>query len=367
MAPSGADVAAWLTQQRVFISSVITGTGDLRAAVAEAVEGAGAEAVWFERFGGRDDDPEDAYLAEVAQSSIYVGILGERYGRPLRSGYSATHAEYDEARRRGLRVSLWVSAGDHDGRQTDFINEVAVFHTYGTYAEAASLAAAVTRRLTQLASEDLSPWAKLGHVVFRASRVRIAGDRIEVEATTRDEDVLAGLVQMGEPRYRSTEPLFFTHDFTCVPAQVMDITVETRAGNARSLEIVLARGRGSNNFGLVDVAVEGRSPEDLTELALRVSLFGETNPLGTMGFMATLPHPFEQLVPHRLSEEVIGAVIRVLLTESLVSSGRAERITSFRLGPVYKGQRRLAMSWLPRRRYTNVVPEERSIEGEVKQ
>lgn len=48
-----------------------------------AVERAGAQAVWFERFGGRDDDPEGAYLAEVGRCTVYVGILGERFGRPL--------------------------------------------------------------------------------------------------------------------------------------------------------------------------------------------------------------------------------------------------------------------------------------------
>ena len=70
----------------------------------------------FERFGGRDDDPEVAYLEQVGRCTTYIGILGERYGKPLRSGYAATHAEYDEAQLRGLRISMWVrrhmSAGD---------------------------------------------------------------------------------------------------------------------------------------------------------------------------------------------------------------------------------------------------------------
>ena len=101
------------------------------------------------------------------------------------------------------------------------------------------------------------------------------------------------------------------------------------------------------------MAVEGRSPEDLTELALRVTLFGDNNPLGLMSFMANSPNPFDQVAPHRLAEEIVGGVVRVLLTETLVSSGRAERIKSFRLGPAHRGRRRLAMSWLPRQRYTS--------------
>jgi hypothetical protein len=365
VAPPRADAAAWLADQHVFISSVIQGMGDERAAVAKAIESAGAHAVWFERFGGRDDDPEAAYLAEVDRCSIYVGLLGERYGKPLPSGYSATHAEYDEAQERGLRMSMWVSSTEHDGRQTDFINEVAAFHTYGSYADAAILSDGVTRRLMDLAAEDLSPWAKLGSVVFRAARVRATGTRIVVEVTTRDNEVSAGLLRLQDRGLRPVEPLHFTHDLTSTLVELVDVAIETTAGNTRRLEITLTPKVQLGGAVFADLAIEGRSPEDLTELGLRVALFGEENPLGRMGFTTNLPNPFDEIAGQRLSEEVVGPVIRVLLTEILVSSGRAERITSFRMGPMHKGRRRLAMSWIPRQRYANVMPKERQIEGEI--
>ena len=322
VAPDQADVAAWLADQRVFISSVIAGMRDERTTVAKAVESAGAQAVWFEEFGGRDDDPEGAYLAEVGRSSTYVGILGERYGRPLPSGYSATHAEYEEAQHRGLRTSIWVSTTEHDGRQTDFINEIAVFHVYGNYTDAASLAGGVTRRLAALAAEDLSPWAKLGSVVFRASRVRVAGRQIRVEATTRDDKVLAGLLRLRDLGLRRAEPLKFTHDITSTLVEVIDVAIETSAGNTRRLEITLTPRERSGGAGFAELAIEGYSPEDVTELALRTALFGENSPLGQMSFMASLPNPFDQIANHRLSEEIAGAVTRLLLTETLVSSGQ---------------------------------------------
>lgn len=56
-----------------------------RAAVAAAIRELGAEPIWFEGFGGRDADPEAAYLAEIRSSTIYVGILGGHYGRILPS------------------------------------------------------------------------------------------------------------------------------------------------------------------------------------------------------------------------------------------------------------------------------------------
>ncbi len=74
--PQQGDIDAWARGQTVFVSSVMGKDLDAtRAAVAEAVESFGSRASIFERFGGRDDDPEQAYIAEVAASTIYVGLL----------------------------------------------------------------------------------------------------------------------------------------------------------------------------------------------------------------------------------------------------------------------------------------------------
>ena len=86
--PSDA-IAAWAVDQRVFVSSVMGGTAEERRAVVGAVRDAGAEPVWFEEFGGRDDDAQAAYLSEVASSTVYVGVLGRTYGRLLASRRSA--------------------------------------------------------------------------------------------------------------------------------------------------------------------------------------------------------------------------------------------------------------------------------------
>ena len=99
-------VADWAAQQRVFVSSVIEGYSDRREAAVAAIEKIGATAVRFERFGGRDSDPNQAYLDEVRSSDIYVGLLGARYGRPLPSRFSATHEEYRDAEKQGLRLSV---------------------------------------------------------------------------------------------------------------------------------------------------------------------------------------------------------------------------------------------------------------------
>src|SRR5437899_1277198 len=60
--PPPEDVSAWAADQRVFISSVMAGMTDERVAAASAVAEIGAEPVMFETFGGRDADPEAAYV-----------------------------------------------------------------------------------------------------------------------------------------------------------------------------------------------------------------------------------------------------------------------------------------------------------------
>ena len=53
----------WAHGKRGFISSVMTELPAEREAAAAAVRAVGATPVMFELFGGRDADPEDAYLA----------------------------------------------------------------------------------------------------------------------------------------------------------------------------------------------------------------------------------------------------------------------------------------------------------------
>ena len=55
----------------------------------------------------------------------------------------------------------------------------------------------------------------------------------------------------------------------------------------------------------------------------------------------------------------------LLVTELLVCERGVDHITSFHLGPKRSGRRRLSLAWMPPKRYTNVEPVERSIDGET--
>src|SRR5713101_3206501 len=121
--PSAESVREWAREKRAFISSVMAELAAERQAAAAGVRAVGLRAVMFEDFGGRDADPEEAYLAEVEGSDIYIGILGRRYGKPMRSRYSATHVEYLHAEKHALRMAVWtLAAPDREGHEQSFLD-----------------------------------------------------------------------------------------------------------------------------------------------------------------------------------------------------------------------------------------------------
>ena len=114
----------------------------------------------------------------------------------------------------------------------------------------------------------------------------------------------------------------------------------------------------SNRDHLLDVVINGHTPDDMTDFALRAAMFHEQNPLAThhMGFTAKMSDPFQPLREARVPDEIVRALAEVMLVDELVGSGRAARVTTFRLGASVGGMRRLELSWEPPRRYTNVRP-----------
>lgn len=84
---------------KVFIRSVIGNLETIRAACADAVEILGPVAPKAEDFGTRAGSPQVACLAAVREADLVVLLLGARYGASQPLGLSATHEEYQEAKR----------------------------------------------------------------------------------------------------------------------------------------------------------------------------------------------------------------------------------------------------------------------------
>lgn len=360
-----AELRAWMSGQTVFVSSVLAGMTAERQAVCDTVEDLGGRVSMFEHLGGRDDDAETAYLAGVQSSDVYVGILGERYGTPAPSGYSATHAEYDEAVKSGLRISVWSTTAEMDGRQQDFLNEVRVFHTTGNYSNPDELSAGLNRRLTQLAAAEGSPWCKVGQVLFRARRHSDDGNRISIEATLRDDDVIAALESLRSDNWHHAQPSRITCAGRTDQVRIDSVVVETAAGRARRVRIEATKNQsGYGDIPFLDASFDGRSPADLTELAIRVALFGETNPLDHMAFTAEIDNPLIGIERLGMDDDSFAGVAETLLVETLVGSGRVGRISAMQIGPARSG-RPIRFEWLTPRRYPNDEPERRQIKGHL--
>jgi hypothetical protein len=360
--PEEPAIRDWAAEQRVFLSSVMDGYGDYREAAVAAIEAVGAEPVWFERFGGRDSDPNDAYLGEVRSSTIYLGLLGARYGRPLADRYSATHQEFLEAERSGLRTSMWAQRDvEREGPQQSFLEEVRAFAVTGTYSSTDELQAEIEQRLRALAAEELSPWVKLGGLVFRASEIHERSGSVHIRALVRDPDVARGL-RAFEDRFKRRATLLSFPDRT-VAAEVRSVATTTRAARAVLFELEL---KASPPSQPTRIAFNGTSWDELTKLAIAVSFFGETNPLGVMAGMLEMPSPFPALAQVGVSEESMRPIARLLVSETLVVERGIERLLHFQLGRPIAGRRRLRMSYQVPAAYSDQpAPAPFEVEGEI--
>ncbi len=82
--------------------------------------------------------------------------------------------------------------------------------------------------------------------------------------------------------------------------------------------------------------------------------------------MAEIADPFAALRAARVSDGITRPLAELMFADALVGSGRAARITEFRLRTSVRGIRRLVAGWQPPRRYSNERVTERRIDGEVR-
>lgn len=362
------EFASWAATRTIFLSSEMRELGELRRQVAASLRELGFTVMMFEDLGGRDEDAQLAYLEGVARSDIYLGLVADRYGKMQASGRSPTHDEYLEARARGKRISFWI-ASDGAGRQghaMDFVQEVQAFHTTGQFDDAGDLATRLIQRLAEIAADDQAPWVKLGAACFRASRIRDEGARLAVEAEVRDIAVARALEALRSDGFGHPAEVPVALADRAGQARVLAVVSETRTASIRDVEIAAevtwAEGRG----GSLDSGFNGLSPDELVETGLRAGLLGEPLPQqvsGTYDFMVDATDPLAELEGLRLSPAVEEAVGALLLSERLLGTGRASYIERFALGPAHLGRRRVELVYVEPRRYTNVTPAERRIEG----
>lgn len=365
--PSIDAIREWAVDKRAFISSVMAELGDDRRAAAAGIRAVGARPVMFEEFGGREADAEQAYLAEVESSDIYVGLLGKRYGKPLPNRFSATHAEYRAAEDHGLRIAVWTLATeDREGPQQSFLEEVRAFHVAPEFRSSSDLQPQVEERLKTIAAEDLAPWCKLGNIVFRATEVTDHGDELHVTGRVRNDEVAHALESLRGDQWSRGEHARFTWAGRSKYVRVQKVETTTTSARSKIIRLQLERVEDSRGHDM-EMTVGGLTADDQTEAALRTALFGEKNPLAHqhMEFFAEIPDPLQPLRIHPVSEEIIRPIVQLLLTEAIMGTRRATRIVDFKLGVPIRGARKCRLTWETPRRFSNDRRALRTISGDV--
>ena len=327
--PRDETVREWARDKRAFISSVMAELGEERAAAADGVRSVGARPVMFEEFGGRDADPLDAYLGEVETSQIYVGILGQRYGRPLPTRFSTTHTEFQHAEQQGLRMAVWaLDTQLREGPQQSFLDEIRAFHVVPAFRCPADLQRQVSERLHGIAAEDLAPLTKLSFIVFRASEVTHVGDKITVTARIQSDDVAHALESIAPDNFGAREEHRLTWAGRCRHVRVANVRSTTTTARSKLMYLQLEVVEGHRD-PLLEIAFNEQTPADLTDAALRIALFGEPNPLARqhMDFMAEMPDPLRPLRDADVPDEIVRPLTEVMIVDELVGSDRAARVT----------------------------------------
>lgn len=361
------ELRRWASSHTVFLSSVMGELAAERRALVAALQEAGFSVRWFEELGGRDEDAQRAYLAEVAAADIYVGLLGGDYGAMLPDGFSATHSEFLEARRRGKRISFWArdSQSDRSGHARNFLAEVRVFHVTGSFAGADDLPVRVLRRLTEMAADDIAPWVKLGELVIRAERIRDSGRELTLACRVRDGQLQQALDQLDPSRsWGHGEELAVTYSNRSGVGRVEGVEIDMRSAVTRDVTVRLAVDWSSGGETMA-AGTTGLSPEDLVEVGVRAGLLHEQLPerLGGLTFMVDATDPLVPLHGASVPEDSLQSIARLLLVERLVGAGKAASVDEFVLGPQAGGQRHLRVGWWEPRRYSNVEPRHRVVEG----
>ena len=115
---------------KLFISSVqqefATERRELVAYIRQdAVLGRFFDPFLFEELPAKDVSAEQAYLSEVADSDVYLGLLGEKYGNEYAKGVSPTEREYDKAtENHKYRIVLIKTAAQRHPKENAFISRV---------------------------------------------------------------------------------------------------------------------------------------------------------------------------------------------------------------------------------------------------
>lgn len=184
---------------KIFISSLIYGFGEQRAAAKRAVGTLRHESVMAEDFGAQPNSPQVACLQGLRESDLVVLVLGDSYGSvQAGSGLSATHEEYREARQTKPVLAFVQHGITPDAQQAEFIAEVQGWEGglfRGGFNDAADLQEGVIRALHDVTVATAVGAVDQDDLARRATALIPPENRNTVAAATLDVALAAGPTQ----------------------------------------------------------------------------------------------------------------------------------------------------------------------------
>lgn len=109
---------------KVFVSSVVSGFEQYRAAAKKAITLLGHTPVMCEDFGARPYSSQLACMTEVDQADVVVLILGASFGYETETGESVTQQEFRRAKAAGKSILAFLETVEMEERQKVFNREV---------------------------------------------------------------------------------------------------------------------------------------------------------------------------------------------------------------------------------------------------
>jgi hypothetical protein len=141
-----------------------------REAARNWIIGWGGDAIMWEEITPRDERAQYAYLDGVDRSQLFLLLLGSRYGVRDDSGYSPTNQEEIRAKQQGIPRLLFERAGlvpsQRAGELNDWLRSLHNEVSTGAYGDPDDLVRKLERQVREIASNQETPWIKLGPLVI---------------------------------------------------------------------------------------------------------------------------------------------------------------------------------------------------------
>jgi len=280
-------------ERRVFISSPMDSEmAPPRAKVAAYLRDEGAIPVMWEEITPQDRRAQDAFLEGVAQSSLFLLVVGSRYGASDETGYSPTHKEANRAKELDVPRLLFerdnVGPSDRDGRLNDWLKSLHSEISGAQFSSPYDLVAKLDRRFREIAGAQENYWVKLGPLVFPGSvhqQSRHGTTEFSIRATLRDPVVRRAVSQWGATGVRGFSAVRdprLTWGHETRPVQISSVNTRSTSTSTDEVEITCAATGDFGHSGLasiggITVSSGGRhiGPAEQVPLWAGVALFGQ--------------------------------------------------------------------------------------------